>query len=207
MNNYNYNIDEEIALLEKYNLNPTELFVVKCLLLYQEGYQEEYLVRFLKIDEKFRGDFKSIIESLQNKGIILKSYKIPKKGETFEPNEIPISKLFTKNIYRASGEMGIELLETYPMFGYINNYPVSLRGVSKKFDSIEDFCRFYGKVIGWNPELHKQILDLIKWEKDSNVNFINMNIANFVIDKKWNELKALKEGKLANINYDTIKSL
>lgn len=207
MNNYNYNIDEEIALLEKYNLNPTELFVVKCILLYKEGYQEKYLVRFLKINEKYRGDFREILRSLQDKGIILKSYKIPNKGESFEPNEISINKLFYKNIYKASNEMGMELLNIYPMFGYINNCPVSLRGVSKKFNSLEDFCRYYGKAIGWNLQLHNDILELIKWEQDSNINFINMNIANFVIDRKWNELKALRDGKLANINYDTIKSL
>ena len=34
-----------------------------------------------------------------------------------------------------------------------------------------------------------------------------MSIATFVINENWNELEALRDGKLANINYDTIKSL
>ena len=41
---FNYNIDEEIAIMEKYSLSPTELFVIKAILLLQEGYEENYLI-------------------------------------------------------------------------------------------------------------------------------------------------------------------
>ena len=54
MNKFNYNIDEEIAIMEKYSLSPTELFVIKAILLLQEGYEENYLIRFLNIPEKDR---------------------------------------------------------------------------------------------------------------------------------------------------------
>jgi len=204
---FDYNIDTEIALLEKYELNPTELFVVKTLLLTQEGYSEDYLIRYLAIPESARGDLREVLTSLQNKGIILKSYKIPQKGKEFDPMEIPIAQNFFNTIYRNSFDMGKELLDTYPMFGQIQGSVVSLRGVSKKFDSLEDFFRFYGKQIKWNPEKHKEILELINWEQNNNIGFINFSLATFVIEHKWNELKALKEGKLVNTNYDTLTSL
>ena len=90
------------------------------------------------------------------------------------------------------------------MFTNINGYTVSLRGISKKFDSLEDFYRFYGKTIGWNLEKHKEIIELINWEQNNNVGFLRMSIASFVIEQKWEELKALKDGKIANVNFDTL---
>jgi hypothetical protein len=207
MNKFNYNIDEEINIMEKYSLSPTELFVIKTILLLQEGYEENYLIRFLNIPEKDRGDFRDILVSLQNKGIILKSYTIPMKGREFDPEEIQINKAFFKTIYRSSFELGKELFETYPMFTTINGSTVSLRGISKKFNSLEDFYRFYAKTIKHNPELHNHIIELINWEKDNNIGFINMSLAAFVIENKWNELEALRDGKIANVNFNTIKSL
>lgn len=204
---FDYTIDEEIAIMTKYKLSPNELFVIKSILLLQEGYEENYLGKFLQIDEKDRGDFRSIILSLQDKGVILKSYKVPNKGENFNPLEIPVNKGFFTNICRSSFELGKELFENYPMFCTINGALVSIRGVSKKFNSLEDFFRFYGKTIRWNVEKHKQIIDLLKWEKEHDVHFINFSLCNFVVDQKWNELEELRNGNLGNFNYDTIKSL
>lgn len=207
MNKFDYTIDEEITLLEKYKLSPNELFVIKTILLLQEGYPENYLFRFLQIPETDRGDFRSTLISLQNKEIILKSYKIPGKGEEFDPSIIPINKLFFKNIIKASFELGKELFEKYPMFTTINGSTVALHGISKKFDSLEDFYRFYGKTIRWNVDTHNKILDLIDWEQKNNIGFINQSIASFVINNGWNELEALRDGKIININYNSIKQL
>lgn len=204
---FDYTIDEEIELLLKYKLSPNELFVIKSILLLQEGYTENYLGKFLQIPEKDRGDFRAIIQSLQDKGIILKTYKIPNKGEKFNPLEIPVNKMFFNNIVKSSYELGKELFENYPMFCTINGALVSIRGVSKKFNSLEDFFRAYGKAIHWNVETHNHIIDLLKWEKEHGVHFINFSLATFLIDQKWNELEALRNGELTNFNYDTIKSL
>lgn len=81
-----------------------------------------------------------------------------------------------------------------------------LRGVSKKYDSLEDFYRVYGKTINWNPETHNKIIELLRWAKN-NTQFIQFSLATFLIDRKWNELEALRDGQLSNINYDTIKML
>lgn len=199
-------IDQDLAIIEKYRLNPTELFVINLIFLTQEGYEEPYLFRFLKIPEN-KENFRPTLIELQNKGIILKSYKIPEKGQKFDPLEIPLNQNFFKTYWKASFELGKELFETYPMFTNINGYTVSLRGISKKFDSLEDFYRFYGKAIGWNAEKHKEIIDLINWEQNNNIGFLRMSIASFVIEGKWEELKALKDGKIANMNFDTVMQL
>ena len=81
----NLNIEEELNIMEKYKLSPNELFTIRVLLLAKEEYNEEYLFRFLSIPEPMRGDLRSTLVSLQDKGIILKSYKIPNKGEQFYP--------------------------------------------------------------------------------------------------------------------------
>jgi hypothetical protein len=199
-----YNIDEDIVILEKYRLTPTELFVLKTILLFDDD--NSYLYRYLQIDSNRKG-FRDILISLQNKGIILKSYKIPGKGEKFNPLDVELNKNVIKTFWKASFEMGSELFETYPMFATINGAIVSIRSISKKFNTPEDAFRYYSKAINWNPEKHKEIIDLIKWEQNNEVHFINMSLSSFIIDRKWNELQALKDGKLANINYDTIKSL
>ena len=206
MQKFDYSIDNEMLLMEKYGLTPTELFVVKVLYLYKENYPEAYIVRYLNIPDN-KKTFRDTLVSLQNKGVILKSYKIPNAGDEFQPDEVEFNKNFDKTFCRSAFDMGKDLFDHYPMFGTINGNTVSLRGVSKKFDSLEDFFRFYGKEIKWDPDLHQEILDLIDWEQNNNVGYICFSLATFVIEHKWEELKALKEGKIANINFNAIKQL
>lgn len=200
-------IDEELIIIEKYKLTPTELYVLKQLVLIQEGYSTQYLSRYLNSSEENKVHFRDTLVSLQEKGMILKSYKIPKRGEKFDPRTVAINLNVVKTFWKASFELGKELFEAYPMFAFINGNPVSIRTLSKKFDTPEDAFRYYGKVIRWNPETHNKILELLAWEQEHNVHFLNMSLASFIIDQKWNELEALRDGKLGNINYDTIRSL
>ena len=198
-------LNEELILMEKYKLTPTELFAVKTILLAQDN-EDEYIFKFNNILNELDIKFRDILISLQNKSIILKSYKIPKEGEVLKLEDIEINKLFIKSYYKASFELGKELFDIYPMFGDIGGNIISLRTVSKKFNSLEDFYRFYGKSIRWNPNTHKEIIELIKWAKE-NTTFINCSISSFCINQMWNELKALKDGQLINIYYDSIKLL
>lgn len=164
------------------------------------------MFRFLRIPEHDRGDFRNILISLQDKGIINKSYNIPQKGEEFKPEEIPINKNLIRYFHKDSFDMGLELFEEYPQFGSINGEAIALRGVAKKFDSLEDFYRFYGKSIRWNPDIHKEIIELVRWAKEQ-ATIINQSIASFVINQGWNDLRALKNGEGTNYNFDTVKLL
>ena len=102
--------------------------------------------------------------------------------------------------------MGQELYEAYPMFATIQGATVSIRGVSKEFDTLEDAFRYYGKQIRWNQETHKHILELLDWAQN-NTTFINFSLATFLIDRKWEEIEALKNGELTDINYNSMRSI
>ena len=149
----------ELDIMEQYGLTPSEYFVCKLIFMTQEGYKELYLLRYRRVNkDTFRDD----LMSLQDKGVILKSWKIPEKGSKFDPLEIPLNKNFFKNMFKSSLELGKQLFDAYPMFVNINGSTFSLRSFAKKFDSIEDFFRFYGKTIHWDLDLHNKILELIK---------------------------------------------
>ena len=200
MSKFNLNLTEELGIMEKYNLCPNEVFLIRVLLLAKDENNSDYLVRYAQLDA--RKSIRETLIELQNKSIILKSYKNPPKGTPFDPNTVEFNQNVLKTFYNASFDMGIELFETYPMFTTINGCTVSLRGISKKFDSLEDFYKFYGKSIKWNPEIHANIINLLNWAKE-NTQFINMSLANFVIEQKWNELQVLKDNNMGS--YDNVK--
>lgn len=197
-------LNDEISLLERYKLIPTEMFLLRVLLILQEENNEELFFNYIKTLKNAGINLRNILISLQDKGIILKSYKIPKEGQEFDPYSIELNKNFVKNLYKCSFELGKDLFENYPQFNFINNNMVSLRGVSKHFNSLEDAYFRYGKAIKWNPEIHKEIIELVKWGKEQNV--ICQSLSSFIINQAWHDLKAMKEGD-SDINYNAIREL
>ena len=75
-------MNEQLIMMEKYGLTPSEYFVVELIFMVQEGYEESYLLRYLKLN---KSTFRDDLVSLQNKGIILKSWNIPEKGLPLQP--------------------------------------------------------------------------------------------------------------------------
>lgn len=204
MKNLTLNLEEEIALLTKYRITPNELMIVRTLLILQGEDTEELFKSYIELLYGCGTKLREILLSLQEKGIILKSYKIPEEGEAFDPYSIPFNKIFIKTLYKCSFELGKELFEEYPQFGSVQGNVVGLRSVSKKFDSLEDAYFKYGRNIGWNPERHNHIIELVRWAKEHNI--INYTLASFIIDQRWLELQALKDGE-GNINYESVKML
>ena len=189
---------------DTYRITPTELILFEMLLLMQEDDDRELTNLYFSLDEKSRGSISNSLKRLQESELINKSYKIPEAGSKWNPYDIPLNKNKVKNFYKCSFEMGEELWNVYPQFGHINGNVVGLRTISDKDDSPEDFYRRYGKEINWNPEKHKQIIDLVEWAKDNNI--INYSISKFVRNHKWDELDSLKNGDVG-YNYDSIKLL
>lgn len=200
--NLTLNLEDEIILLEKYKLTPNELMLIRALLILQDENDEKLFQSYTKILQKCGVSLRELFLSLQEKEIILKSYKISQGN--YDPYAIPFNKNFIKNLYKCSFELGKELFEEYPQFATIQGSLVGLRSVSKKFDSLEDAYFKYGKNIGWSVGKHKHIIDLIKWSKEHNL--INYSLSSFIIDKRWLELEALRDGE-GNINYDTVTLL
>lgn len=199
------NLEQQLIFCDKYIITPNELLLLEIILLAQEGEQPEIVYNYFNANVDARGLARPMLERLQAVGIINKTYKIPQKGERLNIYDIPINKNVVKDFFKCSFEMGKELFENYPMFGLINGEPVGIRSVSKKFDSLEDFYRYYGKSISWKPDKHKYIMELVSWAKDHNL--LVTTLANFVIDHKWEELEALRNGEIANIDFNAVKQL
>lgn len=193
-------LENELCLLEKYKLTPTELFTIKLILLAKEDGEYEWLQRYVQIIK-----LRDILVSLQEKEIILKSWKLPKEGQQLIVEDITFNQNFQKQYFRASFEMGEELFNVYPQFLVINGISYNARRVSKKFDSLEDAFRNYAKSIKNDPIIHKNIIELIKWGIENNYNFTTLD--DFICDRSWIALQAFKNGDGININTEAIKMI
>ena len=205
MKNLTLNLEEEISILSKYRITPNELTFIKTLLILQDEENEDLFKDYIESLYVCNVKLREVLISLQKKEIMLKSYKIPSEGESFDPYSIPFNKNFIKNLYKSSFELGKELFEIYPQMTVINGSLVTLRGVSKHFDSLEACYFRYGKAIGWNQERHEKVLDLIKWAKERDI--IKQSLSSFVINNSWLDLEAIRNGDSGNYNFDTIKAL
>ena len=192
----NHNLDNELILMRDYKLNPTELFVIKVILLAQDG-EYEYLQQF---NEIFNGQLRLLLTNLQSKGIIIKAYKLPKEGTSFIPEDVQFNQNFLKKYYRSAFEMGEELFYTYPQSCTVQGQIFNLRTVSKHFDSLEQAFQKYAKSIKNNPEIHQEIINNIKWGIENGYNFTTLD--RFIIDRGGEALKAFKEGDSININLE-----
>ena len=183
--------------MRDYKLNPNELFTVKVILLAQDG-EYEYLKQYAEI---LNGNLRLLLESLQIKGIVLKSYKIPPVGTTFVPEEVQFNQNFLKKYYRSAFEMGEELFGTYPQSAVVNGIMYNLKSVSKRFDSLESAFQRYAKNIKNNPEIHQQIIDDIKWGIEHEYQGFT-TLDRFIIDRGYEFLHAMRLGEGTNINLE-----
>ena len=197
----NLELRQQLLFCDKYKIDANQLLLLEIILIAQENDDEEIVQQYFQSEAK--GSLLEQLIKLQEVGVILKSYKIPKKGEKLDLYDIPINKNLTKDFYKCSFELGKDLFEEYPQFGFIDGKAVGIRGVSKKFNSLEDFYRFYGKTIRWKSDMHNHIIELVKWASENNI--LCISLCNFVIDHKWDELEALRNGDLANTNFDAVK--
>ena len=117
--------------MAKYNLNAEELFVIDLLFLASaEERHPEYLYEYI-INSKIH--LREILYSLQEKGVILKSWKLPDSGQRFDPETVVFNKNFINNYRKYSAELGIEFFMTYPSVCIINGVEAPLKNPMKLF--------------------------------------------------------------------------
>ena len=193
-----FNLEEQVVLLEKYKINSDELLFITIILLIQEGDNSPYIQLYFSLPISCRGSIRDLLISLQEKQVITKEYKIPPAGTQFIPEDVSFNKNFIKNFYKGSFWIGKELFENYPLSTIVNGTEYKLRRVSKKFDSLEDAYRAYGKAISWKPDVHQHILELIEWGKNNNYQFTTLS--DFIIDNDWLNIEAMKTNSILNSN-------
>ena len=193
--------------MERYKLNAEEVFMLELLFLasIDEGHPE-YLGRYCSISKLINVSVRDLMISLQKKGIINKSFKIPNIGEQWDPEAVEFNKTFLHNYRKFSGELGAEFLREFPSIAVINGVEAPLKNFAKKFNSEQDFYFRYGKLIGWNKEKHQHILELIRWGKENGCRLLNMNVADFVVSKMWQSIEELKDGG-GTMSFDTITTI
>ena len=194
----NHNLDSELILMRDYKIYPNELFIVKVILLAQDG-DYTYLQQCVEcFGKKY---LRLALESLQDKGIILKSYKLPIEGTLFVPEDVQFNQNFLKRYYRSAFEMGEELFNIYPQSAIVGGVMYNLRSVSKRFDSLEQAFQRYAKNIKNNPELHQQVIDDIKWGIEHEYQGFT-TLDRFIIDRGYEFLHSMRNGEGTNINLE-----
>jgi hypothetical protein len=190
-------LESQLKWCDTFKVTPNELILFEILLLLQENDDPALVKYYFQLCEESRGSFRDSLTRLQEVGLVNKSYKIPEKGTTVNPYDIPLNKTKSKQFYKCSYELGKELYENYPLSTVVNGIEYKLRRISKKFNSLEDAYIKYGKAIGWNPEKHEEILALIKQGVDNNYNFTTLD--DFIVDNDWLNLAAIsKDGIMTN---------
>lgn len=180
-----------------YNLTFDEFFLIYMTFLArdEEGH-EEYLNKWFSNGGKER--LRELFNSLKAKGIIHKTYN----AESYIPNEIEFNKNFIKGWLKQSGEMGQELFNEYPSYVEIKGRLYSLKNISKKFYSLDEFYFYYSTSIGHNPEKHKEVMEILRWAKEKNL--INFGILEFCASQKWTQLKEMRDNGLDNKVVESI---
>ena len=95
-----FNLEQQLIFCEKYSINPSELTLLEILLLAQEGDYPEIVNLYFTSRMCARGNTRELLSGLQDAGVISKSYKIPEKGQTFNPLDVPINKNLVKDFYK-----------------------------------------------------------------------------------------------------------
>lgn len=199
-------INKELDVMVELKISAEEWFFIQLLILFQEG-DEDSLYRYFTQAKKDSVP-KETLRSLQEKNIISKSYRIPGEGESFDPAKISFTNEFFKKYFKTSGEMGIELLTAYPMFITSGNKSFPMKNIAKHFRSLEDFAFMYAKAIKFNKTSHNDIIKIVEWAKENEA--IHFSLPEFVISRKWEDLRKIQSGEIPSTfvaTFDTSELL
>lgn len=196
-------LEHQIDFCNKHGISFNELMFIEIILIAQEDDDLEIVKKYFSTKPQVKGDIRNMLVRLQEIGIITKSYKIPAQGSNLNIYDISLNKNITKDFYKCSFELGQELFDVYPISTVVNGNEFKLRRISKKFDSLEDAYRAYGKAISWKPEVHNKVIELIKEGISSNYQFTNLG--DFIVDRDWVNMEAMsKDGILNNSNLELL---
>lgn len=196
MQHFELSLKEEINIYINSGLTPSELFILRLLFLTIDG-DNTLLFNYLSNVTNGKELFRKVLISLQEKKVILSTFKIPKEGESLNFQNIPFNKNFIKMYIRESNEIGNEFFEAYPPFININGATVAIRNFAKAgFYTFEDFCLHYAKSIKNSGITHEKIMDTLEYAKENNL--INYSILEFIASRKWLEIDFIRNS--GNVN-------
>lgn len=190
MQQFKLSLKEEINIYINSGLTPTELFIVRMLFLAVDG-EPDMLINYLSNVSNGKELFRQVLESLQNKKVILASFKLPREGEVLNYKNIPFNKNFLKMYVRESNEMGKELFDAYPPFININGKLCSIKNFTRAgLFTFDEFCLYYAKAIKSAGITHDRVMEALEFGKENNL--INYSILEFIASHKWVEIEYIQ---------------
>lgn len=178
---------DEMCLMEKYDLTPDELFLLKVVCTEDDELYE----RYESLHDYQKGDFEEMINAMKSNGIL--------KKDSEDVTLYNLTKRFTRDFYISSLDAGRELYDVYPLSTVVNGMEYKLRRISKKFSSLEEAFDKYGRSINWSPEKHKEVIELVKLGKENDYAFSTLDA--FIVDNDWVNIKALLDKNNGNSYY------
>lgn len=196
MKQFELSLKEEINIYINSSLTPTELFILRMLFLAIDG-DPSMLINYLSNVSNGKELFRKVLESLQEKKVILASFKIPCEGESLNYKNIPFNKNFLKMYIRESNEFGKELFDAYPPFININGKLCSIKNFTKAgLYTFEEFCLYYSKAIKTASVTHERVMEALEFGKEHNL--LNYSILEFIASHKWEEIEYIRQS--GNVN-------
>lgn len=190
MHHFELSLNEETNIYINSGLTPTELYILRLLFLAIDG-DTSYLTNYLSQLSNGKELFRNVLISLQDKKVILSSFKIPSSGEVLNYKNIPFNKNFLNMYIRESNSLGKELFDEYPSFIDINGKLCSIKNFTKaNLFSLEEFCIFYAKAIKNAKVTHERVMEALRFAKEHNL--INYTILEFIASHKWNEIEYIR---------------
>ena len=157
-------LSKMIEMSNAYNISTEEFIVLYMIFLSQidenDGLGRKELLQLYMQNDNNAETLEKTIQSLKDKNIIKKDFNYV-KGKT-NPSNIPLRQNVINQLFKHSGELGEELWDAYPDYTISDGRRYSWKNIGKRFNSMEDFYYFYGKQINFNPEMHKEVLDILK---------------------------------------------
>lgn len=200
MKQFELSIDREIKFMIKYQLTADELFVLRLIFFAQEGHSE-YITTFFT-ECQLGTSLRDILQSLQIKGIINKSYVIPKEGAVFNADDVDLNKNTVNQFLQHSQDLGMELFEAYPACTNINGRIFSLRNITKNFKDLDDMCWQYGRMIKFDQKKHEEILELLEYAKENDL--IHSGICDFILSQGWLALELYRDEGMGYFDNTTL---
>jgi len=190
MQHFELSLKEETTIYINSGLTPTELYILRLLLLAVDG-DSGFLLNYLSNVANAKQLFRQVLASLQEKKVILSTFKIPNEGETLNYKNIPFNKNFIKMYIRESNEIGKELFDAYPPFINIKGKLCSIKNFTKaNLFSFEEFCLFYAKSIKAATVTHEKVMEAVEFGKEHNL--LNYSIIEFIASRKWEEIEYIR---------------
>lgn len=210
-----FSIINKLTFMRELSITPNEYELIIALCMAQREDVEDTAVHKTEMDKPShissaeylitlqnligRVPLRELLHTLQDKGIILKSVKLPEPNstESFSVNLIKFNKQIMKKYLRHSGEMFWELFWEYPESGFINGRLQSLRNLAGNgggWSNIDEAATFYGQRIQFNAQTHEMILDLIRRGKEQDL--ISMGLVKFLRGEEWRTLSQMLENQI-----------